>query len=502
MTTTVTMVQSRRGEDGNPWLVGQSYAASDGFAAMLITANYATGTLPINRDLVPIMGQTNSAGQVTSLVSGDGNPIYPRDAAVPTALIAPGDGQTLTTVVGAGATLDASGTEMIDGEQWRWYTITGTGASSAYVEVVVPDFEPLSADSMALHWRSSVIASNISATSYLGTTAFATSASSSGGSMSAASTTVYRGHSGTIGAPSAYTELTKNSYSRDTSEQLWTAAKIRFAVPNGTTTTIRLRSLYAGLRRRRGRIAIIADDGTASFHKIGVQILARYGLLSTSGIIADRVGATSYFTTEQRLQEYVSAGNLCVAHGPTGGAGNLFSVNATDDAAISDMQYHRDWLLAKGLTNPRGAKCYIWPQGQWTRTAGDPAFLDLAWDAGFRVGRIADVQTSRYVNASQVASGRWNLLGTTFGHRYAGAANTADDAAETTNVTNILTRAAFVAESGLDSYITLHEVVARGAASTTIQIETDRLHTLCAGLQALVAAGTLECPTMDAFVPA
>lgn len=73
MPTTVTMLQSRRGEDGNPWLVGQSYSASDAFAAMLITANYATGTLPIDRDLVPIMGQTNSAGQVTSLVSGDGN---------------------------------------------------------------------------------------------------------------------------------------------------------------------------------------------------------------------------------------------------------------------------------------------------------------------------------------------------------------------------------------------------------------------------------------------
>lgn len=76
MTTTVTMLQTRRGEDGNPWLVDQSYSASDAFAAILITANYATGTLPIDRDLVPIMGQTNSAGQVTSLVDADGI-LYP-----------------------------------------------------------------------------------------------------------------------------------------------------------------------------------------------------------------------------------------------------------------------------------------------------------------------------------------------------------------------------------------------------------------------------------------
>lgn len=77
MTTTVTMLQTRRGEDGNSWLVGQSYSASDAFAAMLITANYATGTLPTDQDLVPIFGQTNSAGQVTSLVSGDGSVLIP-----------------------------------------------------------------------------------------------------------------------------------------------------------------------------------------------------------------------------------------------------------------------------------------------------------------------------------------------------------------------------------------------------------------------------------------
>lgn len=73
MPTQVTMLQTRRGENGVPWTVGNSYPASDDFATFLINANYATGTLPIDRDLVPIMGQTNSAGQVTSLVSGDGS---------------------------------------------------------------------------------------------------------------------------------------------------------------------------------------------------------------------------------------------------------------------------------------------------------------------------------------------------------------------------------------------------------------------------------------------
>lgn len=440
-------------------------------------------------------------GNIVSLVDGDGNQVLRlSETQMARALFAPGDGQTLATTLGSGATLDASGTETIDGEEWRWYTITGISGSANYLDVSVPTFAGLSADSFMLNWRSSVVNSGISATVYLGTASYATFATSSGGAMASASATVYGGHSGTIGAPSAWTELTKNSYSRDTSEQLWTVAKVRFVVPNASTTTIRVRSLYAGLRRRKGRVFIIADDGAASFHNIGVQILARYGLKSTAAIIADRVGATSYFTTERQLRDYVAAGNLCVAHGPAGGSGNLFGVNATDALAVADMQANRDWLVARGLTNARGAQCYVWPQGQWTRTAGDPAFLDLAWDAGFRVARLADVQTTRFVNAPRVVAGKHNLLGTTFGHRYAGAANTADDATETTNIDACVTRAQFVAASGLDSYLVLHEVVGRGAASTTIQIEADRLHTLCAALQTLVAAGTLECPTMDEMV--
>lgn len=73
MTTTVTMLQTRLGESGSLWTVGNSYAASDAFAAMLITSNLATGTLPKSRSLVPLWGQTDSTGAVASVVDGDGN---------------------------------------------------------------------------------------------------------------------------------------------------------------------------------------------------------------------------------------------------------------------------------------------------------------------------------------------------------------------------------------------------------------------------------------------
>lgn len=423
------------------------------------------------------------------------------DAQSRTALFEPGDSVALTTTVGAGATLDATGTETIDGEVWRTFTITGIAGSANYVEANVPAFVAISADSALLQWRSTVISSSISATVYLGTTSYATLISSLSGSMSAASSTGYRGHTGTIGAPSAYTEWTKSGFSRDSIEQAWTIAKVRMTVPNGTTTTIKLRALYAGLRRRKGRLCVIADDGAASFFNIGMQILKRYNIPATAAIIADRVGATSYFTTEARLRQFVDAGNMCVAHGPVGGTGDLFTVNATDALALADMQANRDWLMARGLTNGRGAKCYVWPQGEWSRTDGDATFLDSAWNAGFRVGRLADPVTARFVNAPLASNSKNNFLTNTLGHRYAGAASTADDATEDTNIADIITRMQFVAASGLDSYLVFHEVVGRGAATTTIQIETDRLQALCTAIQTLVAAGTLECVTMDALVP-
>jgi hypothetical protein len=73
MTTTVTMLQTRLGENGSLWTIGNSYAASDAFAAVLISSNLATGTLPKSRGLVPLWGQTDNTGAVASVVDGGGN---------------------------------------------------------------------------------------------------------------------------------------------------------------------------------------------------------------------------------------------------------------------------------------------------------------------------------------------------------------------------------------------------------------------------------------------
>src|SRR4051812_5071772 len=46
MTVAITMQQTRRGEDGSLWAAGSTYTASDGFAALMVTGNFATVAKP------------------------------------------------------------------------------------------------------------------------------------------------------------------------------------------------------------------------------------------------------------------------------------------------------------------------------------------------------------------------------------------------------------------------------------------------------------------------
>jgi hypothetical protein len=69
MTITVTMLQTRQGEGGSLWTVGNSYSASDAFGSYLITSNLATGTLPA----VPVTSLSPAQLTATAaLVSGGG----------------------------------------------------------------------------------------------------------------------------------------------------------------------------------------------------------------------------------------------------------------------------------------------------------------------------------------------------------------------------------------------------------------------------------------------
>lgn len=69
MPITVTMLQTRQGEGGSLWTVGNSYSASDSFGSYLITSNLATGSMPA----VPVTGiSPATATALQALVSGAG----------------------------------------------------------------------------------------------------------------------------------------------------------------------------------------------------------------------------------------------------------------------------------------------------------------------------------------------------------------------------------------------------------------------------------------------
>jgi len=472
------------------WVPGQQEQRSDTEAAQLL----ATGLFS-DVDATQLPEQKVVA--ISGVVSDAGN----HGPSLSRKLFGPDGSVTLTRTPGAGITVVGAGREVVDGEALEWATLTGSAANSWY-EFVVPAFNPLSADTAQLEWRTDTINASIQPIIYLANTGYAQFAQN-GLSMTAPASGIFpRAHTGWQFNTVSPTDWSKSGYSRDTIEQIWTIAKVRVNIPNGVTATIKLRALTVGLRKRRARLCIVADDGYSDWVGAGAQILARYGIKSTACLITDYVGTSSDFGSLADWRRYVDDGNMCVPHGPLGGTGNIFTRWASDADALADMETHRDYLLSNRLTNDNGAKCYVWPQGVFTRTAGDTAFLDLAWSAGFRVGRLNGASTTKYISAAYAGDSRANLILPVLGHSYQGVASTADDATETTNINDIIARIQALALTGCDSFLTFHHVRNRGAATLAIDIETDRLNTLCAAIQAEVVAGRLECVTMDKLVPA
>lgn len=73
MTITVTMLQTRRGEDGSLWTAGSQHDASDSFAAILITSNLATGTLPSILSSSPMRPVYDGSGTLIGASDDRGN---------------------------------------------------------------------------------------------------------------------------------------------------------------------------------------------------------------------------------------------------------------------------------------------------------------------------------------------------------------------------------------------------------------------------------------------
>lgn len=473
-----------------------------------------SGAYTANEDAVGLGNFSDLEAQIASTTAAmNGRPSRG------TSIMAPGSGVTPTvTPAGTGWSLTSSGFETVDGESWFKVVMTGTGGGIGQMDLTITGIRPFAADSvvveyMADHSQGGPMTANISVdTNFSG--AGSPNVVTNGRNMTAPSNSDPLMHSGrnaaswTKGGISVVAASFVISTAEPVIGKLWAGIRIRRAINNITgTVTFWLRSIHAGVNARKGRLAIVADDGYHSWFRLGAPILARYGLVSTAALIASGIGvntaAATGNATLQEIQDYIADGNTCICHGPNNGDASLFEgtlaggVEKTADR-LADMVATRDALLAAGLVTPAGANCYAWPKGIYNTGNGGVELLDAAYGAGFRLGRGATVYPLLLpkVNALS-ARNHSRLVIQIIGHGYAGLANTADDATETTNINNIITYIQAVAAAGCDAVLMLHRVVKRGGALIAgpngIEIETDRLAALCAAIQTLVVAGTLEC---------
>jgi hypothetical protein len=404
----------------------------------------------------------------------------------------------LTATNGSGATIVSSGFVTFQGERMFQVVCTGTAASQNHIEINLPaETIPYTADSCTVEFATPTWANVTGITMYIGTAGYAVFASASQGFQAMTDTTQYHNGLNAFTLPNA--AWAKSGFTGELTDQVWTAAKLRVGVVNGQTATFLLRSIRVNERRQKGRIAVTFDDGRDDFTQRALPILQRHGIRASLGIIPVLIGTTNYLS-EDDLRRVYALGHECVAHGPRTGA-NLWDA-PNDDSRLEDMATTVNYLKARGLLRPNGDKVYVWPQGRYGASVGDVAFLKKAYQAGgFRIGRTASTQQPRYHALSAMSERcETKLTYPIIGHLNAGAANTADDATETTNVTSINTRITEVGAAKVTAMLMFHEVVARGAANVNVQIEGDRLNTILAHLRTQMDAGNVENVLMSELV--
>lgn len=409
---------------------------------------------------------------------------------------------TPSYVVGSGAVLNASGVERIGDDFWLWASITANSASNNWVEMKFPSLLPFIARDMQWEYSFSNLAVGNTIVMYLldndsSPVRFATYQHFPG----AASTNSPWGYAGRAAAYAREGEWTKNGFSDSLANWQMTAIKLRVFVNNGQTQLFRFRSCRVNPRLPKARLVVHADDGYRRWFRLGQECAREFGIPVTAAIIPSLVGQASYVTWGQ-IEKSLADGNDVVAHGPEGGAGNLFTRWASDDEAIADMINTRNELQRRGFLRKGGERCYVWPQGVYSRTAGDFSFLDRALLAGFDCARSAWTVARGMCFAALSPKCHQRLVLPVIGHSTAATfdGDTTGDAAETANIDSIIATIQALSPLGQDMHLMLHDSVQRGSATSGLTIETDRLRTLFAAVAAEVEANRLECVRMSDLV--
>jgi len=442
---------------------------------------------------------------VQSLVDGNGNtyPLYDSAARAPygLALIEP-PVSGITTAVGANCTINSSAATVINGETVWTVTATATNTTNNWFEMQIPvQSQTFAASDMTVE----LIPSDLSKVDgagggisfYLGTAGYSLSAIASIVNQLTPSTTSPICVNGLTAYTIRESQWSKSGYTDDVGNQAWVNSKIRVFVTNGQTLTLSLRAIRYSAMRKKARIAIVSDDGYASWHKMGVPILREFGFKSSVAVIYDALG-TSDKTNLATLQAYVAEGNECIGHGPndgTGGTGNLFTTWTTNAQRIADINACRDYLLANRLCDQWGAKCYVWPQGQYTNSTSDLELLGLMLANGYRAARAAAVPTTFYMHKANAVSvnNLANLTMPIVGHTWTSGPT------EAANIASINARIAATAVARADCTLMLHRVVGPDAAAQSTEISSNRLRQICNAIKAEVDAGNMEVVLYSEF---
>lgn len=228
----------------------------------------------------------------------------------------------------------------------------------------------------------------------------------------------------------------------------------------------------------KSRIAVVSDDGYKGWIKYGVPIFARRSIPSSIGVIPNLVGGQSY-ATQQMLEDFVSSGNECIAHGPATG-GTLYSDFNNDHDRLQDILDTRTWLEDNDLAGDQQLKCYIYPGGLFQTSPGDNGLLDLMYREGITLGRTV----TRFMGFSGD-----ELLVDPSASKYAALTlpiigyirPTTNEAADTTELANTTGAIQYCAQNGIDGIVMLHDVIApQGvwAATASTDITADKLVTI------------------------
>lgn len=406
----------------------------------------------------------------------------------------PTTGGSLNAVPQANCTIISQGWETYQGEQCYRVTATATDVTANAFELLLPTLsDGVSATSIQVEMAFE------DCTKFVGVYPFFTTAASNG-----TYSTYITGSYGGLAGPTTTLAPIKNGMSHynlcgdmlnktgvttgNPGDYIWKGGKLRCTVQNGQTGTIWFRSVTGGGLGGKARIAIRSDDGYSSFVHIGQKILDEYGLKSTLAVIPERVGQPG-FVTEADLQMYVAAGNECVPHGPNRPGylnGSLFDAYPTNAERVADVLGVIKYLDDRGLITENGKREYVWPTGRYLENLSDDSLLYALMDVGITTA-FGTTENSWQKYRTDLISSRnpYRMALNCVGHTW----SSTDEAV---NVTNVIARIQAAVDARADCHLKLHKVVGVDAASSTIEISTNRLRQIAAAIRAHIEAGNAE----------